>query len=115
MLLVRRKEGTDREEFRRYYESNHAPLAAGLMVRCKRYIRNFVKEELSGPLDFDVITEFGFDVDGPWAEAQKMLADAVTQSTLEEDEARFMDRASMRVLLVDERESDPAQLLGNRV
>jgi uncharacterized protein (TIGR02118 family) len=47
MLLVARKEGTSREEFRAYYESTHAPLASGLMAHCKRYVRNFVNEEIS--------------------------------------------------------------------
>jgi uncharacterized protein (TIGR02118 family) len=63
MLLVRRKAGMSRAEFRDYYESTHAPLAAGVMGRCKRYVRNFVTEEPSGPQDFDVITEFWFDVE----------------------------------------------------
>jgi uncharacterized protein (TIGR02118 family) len=105
MLLVRRKAGMSRAEFRDYYESTHAPLAAGVMRRCTRYVRNFVTEEPSGPQDFDVITEFWFDVEGSYAEASQQLSDAATRELLEADEARFMDRASMRVVVVDERES----------
>ena len=113
ILLVRRKPGTDRKAFQRYYEFTHAPLASSVMRQCKKYVRNFVSEELSGPLDFDVITEFWFDADGPWEEAQRNLSDPGIQQLLEDDELRFMDRSSMRVFTVDECESDPGQLLGN--
>lgn len=114
VLLVRRKAGTSRDEFRRHYESTHAPLAAGLMAKCTRYVRNFIDEEMSGPLDFDVMTEFWFDTVGSYEEALAPLNAAATMRTLEEDEARFMDRASMRVFTVEECETDPAILRGNQ-
>jgi uncharacterized protein (TIGR02118 family) len=113
VLLVRRKDGMNRDEFRRYYESTHAPLAAGLMAKCTHYVRNFVDEEVSGPLDFDVVTEFWFDAEGSFQDAMAPLASAATMQTLEEDEARFMDRASMRFFTVDECPTDPAILQGN--
>jgi hypothetical protein len=59
------------------------------MGRCKRYVRNFVTEEPSGPQDFDVITEFWFDVEGSYAEASQQLSDAATRI-----DARSMKRAS---------------------
>jgi len=111
MLLVRRKEGMTREQFREYYERNHAVLAARHMSRCVRYVRNHVREEPSGPQDFDVITEFWFDIE-PTAEALYAMADAATVALLEEDEERFMDRASMRVITVWEDETDPSELQG---
>jgi uncharacterized protein (TIGR02118 family) len=101
-----------RDAFKTYYESTHAPLAAGVMARCMKYVRNFVTDELTGPLGFDVVTEFWFDVEGPWQEAMSSLTDAAKRRLLEEDEARFMDRSSMQIFLVDEREMDPARLLG---
>ena len=83
------------------------------MRRCTKYVRNFVDEEVSGPQDFDVITEFWFDVDGPWEEARRSLTDPAVGRLLEQDELRFMDRESMRVFTVDECESDSVLLLGN--
>jgi uncharacterized protein (TIGR02118 family) len=112
ILLVCRKPGMNREAFKTYYESTHAPLAASLMHKCTKYVRNFVSEELTGPLDFDVITEFWFDVDGPWEEAHKSLTDAAARQSLEHDEERFMDRSSMRVFVSDERVMEPKRLLG---
>lgn len=113
ILVVRRKPGMTREAFVSYYESTHAPLAASVMLKCKKYVRNFVAEELTGALNFDVMTEFWFDVDGSWEETRESLTDAATRQLLEEDEARFMDRSSMRVFLADERPTAPHSLLGN--
>ena len=114
MLLVRRKAGMSRADFRAYYEATHAPLAAGVMAKCVKYVRNFVAEEPTGPADFDVITEFWFDVAGPYAVSRGELADTSTHALLAQDEERFMDRDSMRVIIVEERETEPMNLLGNR-
>lgn len=114
MLVATRREGMSREEFRDYYESKHVPLVARVMAHCKRYVRNFVDEEISGPQPFDVVSEFWFDLDGPWQEAQAQLTNAAGVAALEEDEAQFMDRASVRLFTVRECETPPEQLLGNR-
>lgn len=114
MLLMRRRPGTSREDFRSYYEGNHAPLAASVMSRCVKYVRNFVSEEPTGPQDFDAITEFWFEIEGPYSVNRHQLADKDVQSLLAEDEARFMDRTSMRVIVVEEQETPADRLLGNR-
>jgi uncharacterized protein (TIGR02118 family) len=113
ILQVRRKPGMDRGEFRRYYEGVHAPLAASLMEGCKRYVRNFVEEEPDGELGFDAITEFWFDGEGRWADVRSHFAKSDSALILAEDEARFMDRSSMRIVIVSEAETAPARLLGN--
>ena len=115
LLFVSRKEGTSREAFRAHYEETHAPLAASLMTKCRRYVRNFVNEEVTGPMGFDCVTEFWFDLDGPWEQAAAAMADPQTNATLEADEALFMDRGSMRILTVYEHETPADQLVGNRV
>ena len=40
MLLVNRKSGISREEFRRHYEEVHAPLASSHLRHLVRYVRN---------------------------------------------------------------------------
>lgn len=114
VLLVRRKPDMNRRAFREYYEGVHAPLAASLMNRCVRYKRNFVEQEPGGALDFDVITEFWFDGEGLWADIRANFADAEISAALTEDETRFMDRPSMRIAVVEEAETEPSLLLGNR-
>ena len=112
VLLVRRKPGISREEFRRYYESRHAPLAASQLRSCVRYVRNFVVEDVAGDPDFDCVTEFWYEADGPWSEARQHIASEAGRRTLADDEAEFMDRDSMRVVVVAECETaidSPAQ------
>jgi uncharacterized protein (TIGR02118 family) len=110
VLLVRRKPGITREEFRRYYESRHAPLAASQLRSCLRYVRNFVIEDVAGEPDFDCVTEFWYELDGPWREARDYIASEASRQVLAEDEAKFMDRGSMRVVVVAECETAPASL-----
>ncbi len=58
MLLVNRKAGVSREEFRRHYEDVHAPLAARHLQHLVRYVRNYVSDQLRSDFDCDVVTEF---------------------------------------------------------
>ena len=110
VLLVRRKPGLSREEFRGYYESRHAPLAASQLRCCVRYVRNFVVEDVAGQPDFDCVTEFWYELDGPWREARDHIASEASRQTLAADEAKFMDRGSMRVVVVSECETPAASL-----
>lgn len=110
VLLVRRKDGISREEFRRYYESRHAPLAASQLRSCVRYVRNFVVDDLAGEPDFDCITEFWYELEGPWRAARDRIATEASRQALAQDEAQFMDRSSMRVVVVAECETSPASL-----
>jgi len=114
LMLVSRKQGTSREDFRNYYERAHAPLAAGLMAHCKRYVRNFVADEPTGPVGFDAVTEMWFDVDGPWDVAKKSLSDANSAQILAQDEVQFIDRAATRIFTVHEHETPADGLPANR-
>jgi uncharacterized protein (TIGR02118 family) len=114
VLMVKRKAGLDRAAFRTHYETIHAPLAASLMQHCVRYKRNFVVDEPMGDQGFDVITEFWFDHAGDrWADVRHQFANAEVAGILAEDEARFMDRDTMRIVVVDEAETASGLLLGN--
>ena len=71
MLLVSRRPDVSREEFRRYYEEHHAPLAATRLPFLVRYVRNYVVDEFRADIDCDCVTEFWFDHPGPWREAAR--------------------------------------------
>lgn len=114
MLLVNRKPGVSREEFRRHYESTHAPLAASHLKHLVRYVRNYVTGQFRTDFDCDVVTEFWFDYPGTWREARQALLPQDMLDLFAEDEARFMDRGSMRVLVIEQGETPPDQLLGNQ-
>lgn len=109
MLFVKRREGFTREQFRDRYEAGHVPLAIAELQHLRRYARNFVTPVRGLPEpDFDVVTEFWFDDWAAWKATSAFAMDAETGRTLAEDEAVFMDRASMRFVVVEEHVADVA-------
>ncbi|WP_342244625.1 EthD domain-containing protein [Pseudomonas sp. OTU5201] len=111
ILLVRRKESLSFDEFRSYYESTHAPLAAASLPRLRKYCRNYLKAfpGQDAPL-FDCVTEFWFDDEQGLSETLK-FAHSPEGQVLAEDEERFMDRKSMRTYIADE---TPTQIQGEQ-
>ena len=112
MLLVNRKVGVSREEFRRHYEDVHAPLAARHLQHLVRYVRNYVTDQFRSDFDCDVVTEFWFDYPGTWSEARQVLLPQQLLDLFAQDEENFMDRSSMRVLVIEQGETPPDHLLG---
>lgn len=105
VLLVKRKAGLTREQYRDRYESGHAPLAIVQLPTLRKYKRNFVQMPPGAKEPpFDSITEFYFEDEAAW-EATKQLMQGEVGKILAADEAEFMDRSSMRSYVVDERES----------
>jgi uncharacterized protein (TIGR02118 family) len=61
MVLMKRKPGLSREEFKKYYEEVHAP-AALKRFPIKKYVRNYVVVPPGAPdPGFDCVTEFWYD------------------------------------------------------
>jgi hypothetical protein len=124
MVLMKRKEGISHDDFRKYYESKHAPFA----VKCfghlfAGYRRNFPYAEFSGKYSGEDTlkspsTGFGqrenFSCDGLmeiWFDDQesmdrmfKILEDV--KEAMAADEDTFIDRDSLRVFAVDEKISN---------
>jgi uncharacterized protein (TIGR02118 family) len=112
MLFVKRKDALSREEFRERYESGHVPLAIAELEHLRHYTRNFVRPVKGLPEpEFDVVTELWFDDWDAWR-ATTAYAMGESGRTLAEDEAEFMDRASMRYVVVEECVSDVAAARG---
>lgn len=105
MMLISKRADISLETFREHYEQVHAPLAAAHLPHLVRYVRNYVVGRFRDTVDCDCITEFWFDHPGPWAEARKVLLPPDLLEMLGKDEETFMDRASMRVLVVEEGET----------
>ena len=110
--LIRRKPGLSREEFRRYYEEVHAPLAVKHFGQYyARYVRSYVGHHVRGEEpQFDCITEIWFKD----ARAAQALVDDLGGSggsdeyttelgrVFREDEERFMDRTTLVAFMVRE-------------
>jgi uncharacterized protein (TIGR02118 family) len=114
MLLVSRKDGVSPEEFREHYETTHAPLAAKHLPFLVRYVRNYAVDRFGGDIDCDCVTEFWFDHPGPWREARTKILRQEILDLFAADEEQFMDRTSMRTLVVEEGETEAADLQGVR-
>jgi uncharacterized protein (TIGR02118 family) len=107
MLFVKRKPGLTPEEFRARYESGHVPLAIAELPHLRRYHRNYAKQVPGLPeSDFDVVTEFWFDDKEGWKATAAHALDPVAGRKLADDEAEFMDRGTMRFVMVDEEIAD---------
>jgi uncharacterized protein (TIGR02118 family) len=113
-MLIRRKEGMTREQFRQYYETRHIPLAEAHTPYLVGYKRNFIVEQFVGEDQFDCLTEFWFDIEGDYAQMRKTLFPADVQQMMANDEANFIDRSKSQMFLIDEQSSPPENLLGNR-
>jgi len=103
LLFVKRKAGLDHETFRVHYETVHAPLAIAEMPFLRRYVRNYSAPVPGTPEpEFDVLTEMWFDDEAGWLQTIAHVMDPETGSKLAQDEETFMDRTSMRSVIVDE-------------
>jgi EthD domain len=113
MMLVSRRSDISRQQFRDHYENVHAPLAASHIPRLVKYVRNYVVDQFRSGLECDVVTEFWFDHPGPWSEARVELLPDDLLALFAQDEVKFMDRDSMRVIVVEEGETPLADLKGD--
>lgn len=108
IAFICRKPGMAREDFIRYYEEHHAPLALKYLTTFKKYVRNYpVAMPGSDEPDFDCMTEFWFDDVAGALKVQEILGDYKTEvgRIFLEDEEKFQDRARTRSFIIDERAS----------
>jgi uncharacterized protein (TIGR02118 family) len=103
MVMMKRKPGITREEFRRYYEEVHAP-AALKRFPIRKYVRNYVVVPPGAPEPgFDCITEFWYD---SMEDARSTARIWKHQGGLG-DETSFIDAASEVSFQVEEGVSEP--------
>ena len=110
IVLLTRKPGTSLEQFRRHYETVHAPGAIERIPALARadYRRNFIESSEADNLprpDFDVITEITFADDADYDAFRRSLEDPAVQAWIAQDEARFSDRGRTRSYTVSEHRS----------
>jgi len=109
LIFISAKKGISREEFRKYYETRHAPLSQRLFPMCTDYRRNYfdpAKDVVRGQgFDFDVVTEMWFETEGAFQEFQKKVQEPDVIAQVLADEKNFMDPDSVRIVVVDEQRS----------
>ena len=109
VLLMKRKAGLSLEEFKDYYERNHAPLSKRLLGEYMLdYRRNYrsggiATEKTDAPDgdDFDVITEIWYADKAQMEAMWKRAREPEIAAQIDADGAKFMDR-EMRFYIVEE-------------
>jgi uncharacterized protein (TIGR02118 family) len=103
ITLLKRKPGTSREEFIRYYEEEFAPMTVKLFTTLKGYRRNYViVPPGSEELPFDCISEFWFeDMKGSKA-AVEVLLKTEAGKAVRDAEKSFTDESKRVAFLVEE-------------
>lgn len=117
VIPIRRKPGLTVQQFIDHYEHTHVPLATRhLGAHFIDYRRSYVvpgdpvsfsgtfdspDSATQGP-DFDVITEMWFADRASMEKMFEVAREPVIAAEIAADEERFMDRASVRVYVVDE-------------
>jgi uncharacterized protein (TIGR02118 family) len=110
VALLKRRPDVTLEEFSRYYEHQHAPLAArsippDVASAIKRYVQNHAVRLGSSATDppYDCVTEIGFD-DEAGMELWTNWYLGEDGRALREDEENFMDPRQRVVIVTDERD-----------
>lgn len=107
-VTIRKNPALSVAQFRDHYETRHAPLAASLMPRMRRYTRHFTTPygdatyAGSGDQGLDVITEMWFDSQADFNEAMAHLSQPEVAAILGADEERVFERASIRIYLLED-------------
>jgi uncharacterized protein (TIGR02118 family) len=116
IILLKRKPGLSREEFRRHYETRHAPLAMKYLDHLLLdYRRNYPQREFSylasnsttmeSGGSYDAVAEMVVQDTAALEEMYRILADPEVKSVIGKDEATFLDRDSIRIMVCEEERS----------
>lgn len=116
IFLIKRKPELNVDQFRHHYENSHVPLAKkhfGDIIL--DYRRNYPKTSglnpvdnaadggISAPIPYDAITEMVLADEASLNEMLRRFGSSDLQNLLAEDEARFMDREALTMLICDEK------------
>lgn len=111
MVFIARKPGISREAFIAHYETQHAPLARRCFPQIRTYRRNYVVTdsailfEAATLPDFDVVTEITYASEEDYQAMLRRAAEPEISEMIAADEARFMNRSTMRFMRVDVEET----------
>jgi hypothetical protein len=117
VVLIRRREGLSRGEFRDYYEQQHVPLALRFIrPYLLDYRRTYLADEAgyadmvaddgeperTDSFGYDCVTEMWFRDEAALESMFQALSRPDVRDALTADEMRFLDRDSVRVIRCEE-------------
>jgi hypothetical protein len=107
LIFLKRRPGLSREEFRSYYESNHAPLCLKYMAGVERYVRRYLEPAPGMPeMEADVITEVWFRHRTALDHVLATAAQDQLPPDVLADEQHLFDRSKSRFCAVTECETE---------
>lgn len=101
------------EQFEDYYEKHHVPLVLSIAPFIARYLRNYIKPTSPmGTSDTqsstcDVVTEIWFNNEEDLQKFRENWSAPEAQQKIVPDELNFLDRDSVKMFIVKERETLP--------
>jgi uncharacterized protein (TIGR02118 family) len=111
IALISKQPQLSAEEFRDYYEANHAPLVSRLLPMIDRYTRSYLPAEPETPgreghANFDVLTELWFESDADLEAFWKRIREPEVIAAIREDESHFLISDRTVMYTVDEAETE---------
>jgi uncharacterized protein (TIGR02118 family) len=111
IALMKKRDELTAEQFKDYYENHHVPLACSLLPMGRDYRRNYtVKMRANGretddAFVYDAVSETWFDDEAAYQAFGEALGKPEIFEQVAGDEAKFLDRAKCKYLIVDERKT----------
>jgi hypothetical protein len=105
LAFLTKREGIETRDFIDYYENKHVPLICSLAPTPIVYKRRYLLEKLTnegGAIDFDVVTELGFQDGADYLAWMAKLSGPGAGELVAADEAKFLDRSRTRAYIVEE-------------
>jgi uncharacterized protein (TIGR02118 family) len=111
MVFLSRLPHVDREAFKTYYETRHAPLVLRLMPTIRGYERNYPNVAKVRPpegktvddmVEFDAVTMLRFDSREDFEAYKQVLRDPEIMKVIQADEANFLDNTKTRLFVIEE-------------
>ena len=109
VVLIKKKPDIATEQFRRHYETVHAPLVDRLLPYYATYRRNYIDGPVRGgqpEFHWDVITELEFATASDYDSWQAALARPEVLEQIRADEGNFMVSSETRMWAVSPFSSD---------
>lgn len=102
MTLFKRKAGISLEEFNRYWKEDHGPMVLNILPGVRKYVQSHVVDLGKGEPKYDGAAEVWFDDVESYKRAAAFYLSAKGQ-VIRDDEAKFIDKSKMLVIVVEER------------
>jgi uncharacterized protein (TIGR02118 family) len=101
IVVARKKAGMSREEFNKYWEKTHGPLAARMIPGLRRYVQNHLVDIPGMEYEGDGIVEMWYDDIDAYLKSMEYLRSDEGRPLMEDGD-KFADMTDAKVWIVEE-------------